>query len=377
MKEICVVCDGYPYKGHAFFSFVQVLIEEFSRMGINITIIAPQSITKILLKRAPLHPLRREYNAGDGKIKVYQPFCLSFGNKFEKINNFFRGIAIRNSFRLLNKKFDIIYAHFWHSALFIYPEAKKHNIPLFIASGEAEISIKNNSGKYNDFINYVSGVICVSTKNKIESEKLHLLTQRTKTIILPNAIDSTLFFKKKNQPFKQSLGIADDDFVVISVGAFIHRKGTKRLSNVIDSINNKHLKSIFIGKGKEEPTCKGIVFKGSVSHEKICHYLNAADVFVLPTLHEGCCNAIVEAMACGLPIISSNLSFNKDILNGNNSILVDPLNEAEIANAITLLMKNHTYLHKLSAGAIETASSLTIEKRAKNIISFITSIVQK
>ena len=105
-------------------------------------------------------------------------------------------------------------------------------------------------------------------------------------------------------------------------------------------------------------------------HREISKYLNAADVFVLPTLHEGCCNAIIEAMACGLPIISSNKSFNWDILDESNSLLIDPLNENEIFEAIKTLKVNKNQRMKLSQGALNKAKSLRIEERAKNILCF-------
>ena len=69
-------------------------------------------------------------------------------------------------------------------------------------------------------------------------------------------------------------------------------------------------------------------------HDVIAEYLNCADIFVSPTLAEGCSNSIVEAMACGLPIISSDLPFNHDILDEKNSILLDPVEVNEIALAI-------------------------------------------
>ena len=98
-----------------------------------------------------------------------------------------------------------------------------------------------------------------------------------------------------------------------------------------------------------------------------------ADIFVLPTLHEGCCNAIIEAMACGLPIVSSNLPFNWDVLNDNNSILINPMNIDEIAEAIRILKEDPVKRDAMSKASLETASNLTIDKRVDKIFSFIES----
>ena len=94
-------------------------------------------------------------------------------------------------------------------------------------------------------------------------------------------------------------------------------------------------------------------------------------------LNEGCSNAIVEAIACGLPIISSNLPFNDDILDSSNALLVNPESVDDIASAIKQLMDNSDLRQKLAEGSKEKAKSLRIEFRAKKIIEFINRQMQK
>ena len=134
---------------------------------------------------------------------------------------------------------------------------------------------------------------------------------------------------------------------------------------------------MFIGASLEgddaTPTCSGIVYMGRLEHSEIPQYLFAADCFCLPTLNEGCSNAIVEAVAAGLPIISSNLPFNDDILDESNSIVVDPMDVDEIANAIKKLRDNPDLRKKLSEGSFKKAAALRIDKRAEAVIKFIES----
>ena len=94
-------------------------------------------------------------------------------------------------------------------------------------------------------------------------------------------------------------------------------------------------------------------------------------------MNEGCSNAIVEAIACGLPIISSNLPFNDDILDSSNALLVNPESVDDIASAIKQLMDNSDLRQKLAEGSKEKAKSLRIEFRAKKIIEFINRQMQK
>ena len=75
-------------------------------------------------------------------------------------------------------------------------------------------------------------------------------------------------------------------------------------------------------------------------------------------------------MACGLPIISSDREFNWDVLNAENSIMVDPENVDEIANAIAELRDNSEKRKEMSKAALNTAANLTIRIRAEKIAEF-------
>ena len=200
------------------------------------------------------------------------------------------------------------------------------------------------------------------------------MTTEDKCLISPNATNDSLFKMIDKTDCRTKLGIPLDAFVLIFVGAFNTRKGSKRVAQAISSITEGgEVLSIFLGAGKEDPICDGIIYKGSVPHEIIPDYLNAADVFILPTQHEGCSNAVIEAMACGLPVISSDLPFNWDVLNKSNSILIAPNNIKEISNAIVFLRDNKEKREELSRGALKQAKSLTIDNRACNILEFIKS----
>ena len=149
-------------------------------------------------------------------------------------------------------------------------------------------------------------------------------------------------------------------------------KGPLRLAEAIDRLQNKGYPvcSIFIGEGAQDPDCGNILFKGVLPHERMREYLNAADVFVLPTLAEGCCNAIIEAMACGLPVISSDLPFNKDLLDPTCAIEIDPTNIDMIESAIMTLYDDPALRAELAEGALRKAQGMKIENRTVRILEF-------
>lgn len=369
---ICIIAPDYPEQGRPVFTFIKNIVDALAEKGNLCTVIAPFSVTK----NKNIHNQFETYKTTNGNIvEVYRPNYISFSN-FSifgiNISSYFHQKAVEYALKRIKLKPNIIYGHFWISAFEGYNYAKENNIPLVVATGESVIPDSITNPQLQDFYNYVSGVICVSTKNKDESIEKGLTTN-DKCIVIPNAIDNTVFKKLDKLDCRRKLGIPENEFVTISIGSFIHRKGTRRISQAIEQIDDR-IYSIFIGSGPETPTCKNILFQGRVNNSDIPVYLNAADVFVLPTLNEGCCNAIIEAMACGLPIISSDKSFNQDILNENNAILIDPMNVKQLSEAIILLKNNKKLRKELSEGALATSHSLTIEKRAEKIHNYLCKI---
>lgn len=366
--NILVITPDYPDRYKVHYPFVKQLVDEFARQGHQCTVIAPYSITK----NKRFYPAK-EY---DGDVMVYRPSYLSFSD-FRicglKPSDYLRRRAVSRATRWLPVKPDVVYCHFWESGVDAYPFARKNHIPLFVASGESSIAkIINPKEVSQKLRDYVSGVICVSTKNKEESISLGLTTA-DKCFVKPNAVNSELFKKLDKTECRQKLGLPQEAFIVSFVGAFIERKGVLRVADAIKQIKDGPIYSCFIGRGAQDPDCDNILYKGGLRHEEIPVYLNASDVFVLPTLAEGCCNAIVEAMSCGLPIISSNLPFNWDVLDDSNSIMVDPNNINAIKEAIQRLYENTNLSTSLATGSLAKAQELTIDKRAKDILSFIVS----
>ncbi len=380
LQKICVITDRYPLDSYPVNTFLDQLVCAFADKGVECDVVAPYCPFIDLLSgkkyKPKFHDVRVTKNGS--KINVYCPkfFCPSGRNRFGiKFGNHYQSLHQKSAERLiasLKKNYDIIYAHFIVPAtLTAVHIGRKYNTPVFFAYGESSLDIIKSKFSL-DFIRkeleYVSGVVAVSSNNRntlIDSNVI----DGSKIEVFSNSIDTEAFYAMDKKTAREQLGFSQEDYIVAFVGHFINRKGSLRVSKALEKLEN--IKSIFIGKGPEEPECEGILFKGPVPHDKIVTYLNAADVFVLPTLAEGCCNAIVEAMACGLPIISSNLPFNDDILNDENSIRIDPNNVDEIANAINDLKNNLERRDRMSDAALTTAASLTIDKRAQNILAFI------
>ena len=114
-----------------------------------------------------------------------------------------------------------------------------------------------------------------------------------------------------------------------------------------------------------------MLFCEALQHDEIPFFLNAIDVFCLPTQNEGSCNAIVEAAMCALPIVSSDLPFNDDLLTNTNSIRINPNSVKDIENALRLLYDDSELRTKISTNIKNDSEQFTIERRCSVILNFI------
>lgn len=374
--HICVVAEGYPTKDDPFLPFVRALFSEVAKQGVQCSVIAPQSITRAIAHRVPVRPVEWVDEVDENtRIRVYQPRYITLSNRVAALNRKLFLHAARRAYKKLAGTVDVLYGHFWHMGVFA--AQLDANLPVFVACGESRISVHRRYGQeeIEALQKRLAGVIYVGTKSWQESVDLSL-QKDTPYLIAPNGYHPDKFFQKDRQQVRQALGWDPDAYIVCFVGAFSERKGSARLEAALAKTKCR-AKAVFVGKGENRPTGDSVLFAGGAAHDEVVNYLNAADVFVLPTNNEGCCNAIVEALACGLPVISSHQPFNEDILDESCSIRIDPMDVDAIAQAIDCLHDDPERRAHMAQAALRKAETLQIGARASRIIHFIMSCVSQ
>lgn len=370
----------YPYKDNMEFVFVKKLVDEWAKMGHRCVVITPFPRVTYWRKRIRFKPkYYRDEIAPDIYVDVYNPriFNTKLSLKGVEQCSWSASRTIERLIERLGIKFDFVYCHFFRAALYGFYYAQKNKIPFFVATGESGIDpLLKPYPKFtwDAFCTYTSGVIAVSSKNKEEAAQMGYI-DGTKCKVFPNGTDTTLFRPLDKASCREKLELPQETFIISCVGFICERKGQNRLLEAVRKLNDKNIKLLYLGAAAAVETFplegEEILFKGTVKNTELPSYLCASDVFCLPTRAEGCCNSIVEALACGLPIVSSNLPFNWDVLDESNSIMVNPDNANEIADAIKSLKEDEKRRIMLYDGALKKAQSLDIHQRAENILNFI------
>ena len=374
IEKLCILTAYYPQENDPIYSFVGTLVEAIADMGVECHVISPVSY----IEKKHKAETRIEKTKNGAEIHVYCPRYVIYPSRnflgFQTyrltVNSLWR--AIGRAFKENIGHCDAIYSHFIDAGVNAAWLKKKTGIPAFMAVGESNVTMhKLTYTVFHDVLHDgLNGVISVSSQLREDLLEHDIISNKTPIVVAPNGIDVDLFKPADRVEVRAKLGAKDEDYVISYVGAFIHRKGFDKLQQVIKKHPN--WKCILIGSGEipVEIQEDQLLYSGRIPHDEIPGIISGSDVFVLPTHAEGCCNAIIEAMGCGLPIISSNKAFNDDILDEMCSIKVDPEDADAIEEAMIILQKDTKLRKKLAEGALNRGRNLSIHNRAQIILDF-------
>ncbi len=196
-----------------------------------------------------------------------------------------------------------------------------------------------------------SKFICISKAMKSDMIKLGI--KKNKLVLISNGVDLERFKRHNSDQKKRDLGISNLGPVIGTVGRMVTEKGQVYLIEALKKIKNnfQDIKCLFVGEGpmlkelRQKAYALGIndccVFTGAVTDiESIYPIL---DVFVLPSLREPFGLALLEAMACGIPIIATNTGGPNDIISdGVNGFLIPAMDSDAISFKLKFLLQNNS-----------------------------------
>jgi len=378
--RLLAICN-YPSETRpAHQVFVRALLLEMKALGLDITVIAPESRWNGA-KSGTGFRLPPPVDDRDGiqvrrpRYLTYSNLKLPFGGSTSRWGNDAYARTVLRQVRRLDSRFDFCLGYF------LYPQgyaaarvAAALGIPAAVSLGESTFDRYENTYRLEEIgrlLARFSGVISNSPLLRDRCTDLYgLATEKVR--VIPNGVDEGIFHPRDRARAREQLRLPLDRPILIFTGQFIERKGPLRVLEAIQS--RPEIGAVFLGYGPQVPRGPQVVFQGPVPHDQVPLWLSAADLFVLPTLNEGFSNAILEALACGLPVVSSDLPFNHSFLDEQVAILVDPRDIKALETAVAALVDSPERREAMSRAALQRSVSFRLSERARCIVEFMESL---
>lgn len=169
-----------------------------------------------------------------------------------------------------------------------------------------------------------------SVSGSLRRLAIELGANAAKTEVVGNGVDLTCFHSVNRNTARSRYNIPPHAQVLISVGGLVERKGMHRVIECLPTLLTRHpdLHYLIVGGGSPEGDLRTeleaqakqlglgahVHFLGALPPDELKWPLSAADVFVLATRNEGWANVFLEAMACGLPVVSTDVGGNAEVV---------------------------------------------------------------
>ena len=282
--------------------------------------------------RPHFRPQPSRYEEQQG-VEVYFPRFFSIPGLFKSWDGFFMALGSLPTLFKLRKQFNIIDAHF------AYPDGYAATllghwlkVPVTITLRGTEVPLSKMPDRKARLLTALKNATRVfSVSDSLKQHVVSLGAEADKIRVIGNGIDAIKFYPLAKSDARAELNIPEDAKVLVSVGALVDRKGFHRVIEILPALVTQYPELIYLIVGGDSPegnirvrlehqvkTLKledNVRFLGAYPSEQLKLPLSAADLFVLATANEGWANVFLEAMACGLPVITTEVGGNKEVVN--------------------------------------------------------------
>lgn len=351
MNNLLVISSRYPHKYDSFKSiFIYSQIEELKKDFEKVMIISTTPFTPKFYKNWKESKRRADSFAKNytyDNVEVY--FTRNFVAPIDTFKRFRGFQGYLTSLRILKKtkfKPELIHAHFtWPSGYVAMKLKEELKIPYIITShGYDAYDLPFRNKFYYNIVNRVLNnadeIITVSKNQKdIMIKKFDIPS--AKIFVIPNGFDQKLFHSLNKNSIRRKLSLPLDKKILLTVGNLKPVKGQKYLVKAAKKVikKNKDLLFIVIGDGPERDNLNkeiirsnlkdNFILAGAKPYSEIPSWINACDVFVIPSLNEAGPSVLLEALACGKPVIGTKVGIIPEIIPKDNLGLVVPPGDAD------------------------------------------------
>ncbi len=385
LRELCSVTDNFP--GTRIDVFTRSQNPRIGRIK-NFS----SHARVIHLKGGPEYPVDR--------TKLYD-FLPEFTSNLE-------------SFIAQNKEqYDLIYSHYWLSGLVGEKMKKKLDLPLvhiyhtlaFMKKKVMESTNKEHPLRLESEQHLADATDAIISSSRHEMQCLldEYSLQRSKIKVIYPGVSTTLFFPVDGARVPQDIKRRKGEKIILYVGRIDPVKGLMNLVEALSVLKSNNsllydrLKFVIIGGGRidtdlpknneynrlkkairENDFTEKFLFLGSKKQSQLRRYYSASDALVVPSLYESFGLVVVEALACGTPVIASNVGeLGSLVQEGKNGFTFRPNDPASLASCFELFFSHEKSTWKKMRIRKDILENFSWEKTASETYSFLRKIAEE
>jgi len=307
-----------------------------------------------------------EVNISAYPLFQYPPYALALANKLVDLIKF--------------QNIDVIHVHYaiphatsaWLAKQIVGKEAA--HIPIITTLHGTDITIVGKDSSYKNVvefsINNSDGVTAVS--NYLKEETLEVFDIKTDIKVVYNFIDLERFQRSNKNHFRKAI-CSDDEKIMVHISNFRKVKRVPEVVKVFNQVLQKGIKAklLMVGDGPDRSDtekmarklgiCQHVRFLGK--QEQIEEVLSVSDLFVMPSGSETFGLAALEAMSCGVPVISSNVGGLPELnIHGKTGFLCEVDDVDAMSEYAIQLLSNEVMHQEFSKNARARAEEFNIDK---------------
>jgi glycosyltransferase involved in cell wall biosynthesis len=291
----------------------------------------------------------------DGDLVVHHPAFLSVPGVMKSMDAGFYAASLLPFLVRLRRQFpfDLIDAHF------AYPDGaaavmlgRIFRCPVTITVRGTIVPLSRRllrRAQIRAALKAADAVFPVSETLKAAVTSLGVPADRVR--VIPNGVDTGIFQPGDRSAARDRLGLPREATIVVSVASLSLRKGHQRVLDSLPAAVRAHPGLLYVAVGGASPEGdtgpllrtmiaerglgEHVRLVGARPHDEIPTWLQAADLFCLATSNEGRANVLIEALACGVPVVTTRIPANEELVEAGRDGLLVPLDEpAALAGAL-------------------------------------------
>lgn len=269
-------------------------------------------------------------------------------------------------------------------AYWVYPDgfaalrtARALGVPCVVGALGSDIHVRSgvNEKMTRRTIDGVDALLTVSEAMRQYSiREFGAPPDKVHTII--NGFNTAVFRPLDQIALRQKLKVRPDEKLIIYVGRFVEAKGMRELIAAFKqmALADPKVSLALVGDGVMKADLLEMVnstglqdrvhLPGGQPPEGVAEWINAADVLTLPSWSEGYPNVVVEGVACGRPVVATDVGGTREILNQHNGILIPPKDAARLATALRDALNSEWDHAAIAAAMNRTWDDVAVETLA-------------